>query len=68
MSWGQHFLTPDTEAVLSELVEPLAGYIGATDCPRVTLTAALAVLVDSLREIDAEATAYLATRCQTHTE
>jgi hypothetical protein len=64
MNWRQQPLTPDTAAVLSRLVEPLADYIGATDCPRVTLTAALAILVDSLREIDAEATAYLAPRCQ----
>ena len=47
-------LDPDTEAVLSELVEPLAGYIGATTFPPATLVAALAILFDSLREIAAK--------------
>ena len=68
MNWREHSLTPATEAVPSELVEPLAGYIGATACPPATLVAALAILVDSLREIDAEATTYLATRCKNHIE
>ena len=68
MTWRQHPHTPDTESILSELVEPLAGFIGATSCPPVTLLAALAILIDNLREIDAEATANLATRCQSHAE
>lgn len=66
MNWRQHHVTPKTEAVLSELVEPLAGYISATTCPHATLVAALAILFDSLRTIDQEATAYLATLSENH--
>jgi hypothetical protein len=47
-------------------VEPLAGYIGATTNPPNTLVAALAILFDSLRQIDAEANAYLAILCRNH--
>jgi hypothetical protein len=68
MNWRQRSLTPDTEAVLSELVEPLAGYIGATTCPPATLAAALAILFDSLRRTDVEVTAYLATLGKNHIE
>jgi methyl coenzyme M reductase subunit C-like uncharacterized protein (methanogenesis marker protein 7) len=61
MNWRQHHMTTKTEAVLSELVEPLTGYISATTCPHATLAVALAILFDSLRKIDKEATAHLAT-------
>jgi hypothetical protein len=63
MNWRHHTLAPDAAAVLNQLVEPLAGYIGATTSPRATLEAALSILVDTLGEIDADATTYLASRC-----
>jgi hypothetical protein len=68
MNLRQHSLTPDAEAVLSELVEPLAGYIGATTCPPNTLVAALVILFESLRQIDADAAVHLATLCKNRSE
>jgi hypothetical protein len=64
MNLRQPYFAPNTEGVLNELVQPLAGYIGATTSPPNTLAAALAILFDNLRQIDAETTCYLATFCK----
>jgi hypothetical protein len=59
-------LSPQTEADLQKVVEPLASYISATHRPRAALLSALILLVSNLREIGDAANDHLATFSENH--
>jgi hypothetical protein len=59
-------VSPNMEADLQRLVEPLASYIAAIGQPKVALIASLILLLDSLREINAVANQHLASYSENH--
>jgi hypothetical protein len=59
-------LSSKIEADLQKLVEPLAGYISATNRPRATLFLALLMLVSDFQDIGDAANTYLANFSENH--
>jgi hypothetical protein len=55
-----HPLSPNTEADLQKLVEPLASYIAAVARPRIVLTVSLILLFENLQLINKAANQHLA--------